>query len=1221
MTKPKFVHLGVHSEFSLYDSLVRVKELVSKTKEYGMSALTISDDSNLFATIRMYQGAMAKGIKPIVSSEVHVSFKGTVGNLTLICMNDAGYKNLIKLISVSYENGRTSNDDMPVVDYALVQQYKEGLIVLSGGSEGIIGKHILNKKRDETREFAQLLKSDFGDRFYIELNRVGRSTDNEYNSIAVSLATLGSIPVVATNKVRFISPDSFPAHEIRAADAKSLTLVAYKSMYPDAYTPHQYLKTPAEMAELFKDIPSAIENTVQISNRCSVDIELYVNALPKFETEGGVSETDFLISESIKGLKERLLRDHPDKCNDAEFISPYYDRLEFELKVINDMGFPGYFLIVADFIQWSKDNDIPVGPGRGSGAGSLVAYSLKITDLDPMAYSLLFERFLNPERVSMPDFDIDFCMDKRDLVIQYVADKYGHKAVSQIITFGTLAAKAAIKTSARVQGFPYAVGNRISQAIPNEPGIKIAHVLETQTDFQMIYNSDLDARKIIDRALEIEGITRQTGKHAGGVLISPTTLTDFTPTISEHDGSSFVSQFDKNDVETSGLVKFDFLGLKTLTIIDNTIKAVNRDRAKEGLPPIDISQIPLDDALVYQMYSKGETTAVFQVESRGMKDLLKRLKPDSLEDLIALVALYRPGPIQSGMVDNFVDRKHGREKVSYPDATWQHESLKEILEPTYGIILYQEQVMQIAQVLSGYTLGGADMLRRAMGKKKIEEMDKQRASFKSGAIKNGVDGDLSMKIFDLVEKFAGYGFNKSHSAAYALVSYQTGWLKVHYPAPFMAAVMSADINNTDKIITFAQEAKRMGLNVYPPHINKSKIGFTSESNHSIYFGLKAIANFGENNILPIIEERDRGGEFKDMFDFASRAKMSKRAIKNCIYAGAFDNLGANRATMMNSVGLITNLGKQAKSEAESMQSSLFGSVLDDENIAKYNHLDEWTLKEKLINEIDAIGVSVSGHLLDDHLDEVKSLSDGKFSDYMDISMEDGNPDNNEHSVWTDKIIKTVCVISNTKISTGDKTKQQRATMLIDDGTRMIDCVAFNNVCYQSQQFIFENNIVYMKGKLTLDKKSETHKFVAYEIESLDSIRQKNIDSLNLKIDSSKTNKDEMLLKINKLKERLSSQDKGNCPIVIEYIKSSSEKSFISVGQYEYTIDDHLMDFVKKTFGSENVKVIFKSEGGVSKSRKKAEATEKQITEGNKSRTSRHSKIENALERARFAMSM
>ena len=681
-------------------------------------------------------------------------------------------------MSKAYLRGHIQNK--AVIDKLWLVEYAEGLILLSGGREGDIGKALIKGNNVLAEQMLSFYQQYFPDHYYLELIRTGRENEENYLHQAVHFAEQHDLPVVATNEVMFLSPENFDAHEIRVAIHDGFTLDDKRR--PKRYSTQQYLRSEQEMCELFSDIPEALTNSVEIAKRCNVTVTLGEYVLPDFPTEG-LSIEDFLVKVSEEGLQERLefLFDK-DASDFAEKRKPYDERLAIELEVINNMGFPGYFLIVMEFIQWSKDNNIPVGPGRGSGAGSLVAYAQKITDLDPLEYDLLFERFLNPERVSMPDFDVDFCMDRRDEVIDHTAELYGRDAVSQIITFGTMAAKAVIRDVGRVLGHPYGFVDRISKLIPPTPGMTLAKAFEEEPKLPEAYAQDSDVKDLIDMCRILEGTTRNAGKHAGGVVISPTTITDFAPLYCDEEGKNPVTQFDKNDVEDAGLVKFDFLGLRTLTILQWAIEMADEKLLKEDKEPIDIASIDLEDKASFKVLLKSETTAVFQLESSGMKSLIAKLKPDCFEDIIALVALFRPGPLQSGMVDNFIERKHGREAISYPDETWQHIDLKPILEPTYGIILYQEQVMQIAQVLAGYSLGGADMLRRAMGKKKPEEMAKQRAGFEEGAINRGVDGELAMKIFDLVEKFAGYGFNKSHSAAYALVSYQTLWMKTHFPS-------------------------------------------------------------------------------------------------------------------------------------------------------------------------------------------------------------------------------------------------------------------------------------------------------------------------------------------------------------------------------------------------------------------------------------------------------
>ncbi|MBP8065500.1 MAG: DNA polymerase III subunit alpha, partial [Aeromonadaceae bacterium] len=838
MAEPRFIHLRVHSDFSMVDGLQKIKPLVARAAEHGMPAMAITDQMNQCGLVRFYGEAHGKGMKPLVGVDFWVQ-SSELGDelfrLTGLAMDNDGQQNLVQLISKGYLRGHVQG--LPVIDKQWLVEHQAGVILLSGGREGDVGKFLLKGNEAMVARCVEFYQHHFADRFYLELIRTGRTDEETYIRMAVALAQQSALPVVATNEVVFRDEEDFEAHEIRVAIHDGYTLD--DSRRPKRFSAQQYLKSQEQMAELFADLPEALENTVEIAKRCNVTVRLGEYFLPKFPT-GDMSTEDYLVLRSKEGLEERLEFLFPDPQVRAEKRGEYDERLDIELKVINQMGFPGYFLIVMEFIQWSKDHNIPVGPGRGSGAGSLVAYALKITDLDPLEFDLLFERFLNPERVSMPDFDVDFCMDRRDEVIDHVAEMYGREAVSQIITFGTMAAKAAIRDVGRVLGHSYGFCDRISKLVPPDPGMTLAKAFEAEPKLPELYEQDEEVKALIDMARRLEGVTRNAGKHAGGVVIAPTKITDFAPLYCDGEGNNPVTQFDKNDVEYAGLVKFDFLGLRTLTIIQWALDMINPRMAREGKETVRIEAIPLDDKSSFKTLLGCKTTAVFQLESRGMKDLIKRLKPDCFEDMIALVALFRPGPLQSGMVDNFIDRKHGREAISYPDVQWQHESLKPILDPTYGIILYQEQVMQIAQTLAGYTLGGADMLRRAMGKKKPEEMAKQRAGFEEGAVKNGVDGELAMKIFDLVEKFAGYGFNKSHSAAYALVSYQTLWLKTHFPAEFMAAVMTADMDNTDKIVTLVDECQRMGLTIIPPDVNSGQYRFTVNLQGHIVYGIGAV---------------------------------------------------------------------------------------------------------------------------------------------------------------------------------------------------------------------------------------------------------------------------------------------------------------------------------------------------------------------------------------------
>ncbi|WP_373191195.1 DNA polymerase III subunit alpha, partial [Halomonas sp.] len=992
MTTP-FVHLRVHSEFSLVDGLVRLKPLVQAAVAQGLPAVTLTDETNLFGLVKFYKGAQGAGLKPIIGSDLWLANPHDEGHpyrLTLLAMDETGYRNLTELISRGWMLGQRQGQAL--LDKAWVLEQSAGLIALSGGREGEVGRHLLSDHHDEAHALLEEWSAAFPGRFYLELTRTGRPLEEECVHLSVDLAVETGTPVVATNDVRFLEREDFWAHETRVAIGEGKALDDKRR--ERRYTEEQYLKSPAEMAELFADIPEALENSVMIAARCNVEVRLGEIFLPEFAIPEGMTQDEYFRKISHDGLTERLNALFPagryprDGAEYAEIDARYRKRLDFELEIIIQMGFPGYFLIVMDFIQWAKDNDVPVGPGRGSGAGSLVAYAQKITDLDPIGYDLLFERFLNPERVSMPDFDVDFCMEKRDRVIDYVADRYGRDAVSQIVTFGTMAAKAVVRDVARAQGKPYSLGDKLSKLIPFEVGMTLAKAIEAEPALKEFLDNDEEAAEIWEMALKLEGITRGTGKHAGGVVIAPTRLTDFSPLLCDEDGSGLMVQFDKNDIEEAGLVKFDFLGLRTLTIIDWALEMVDKVRATEGQGPLDIDTIPLDDVPTFEMLKKAETTAVFQLESRGMKELIKRLLPDSLEDMIALVALFRPGPLQSGMVDDFINRKHGRAEISYPHPDYQHELLKPVLGPTYGIILYQEQVMQIAQVMAGYSLGQADMLRRAMGKKKPEEMAKQRAGFMEGCAANGIDKDLAGNIFDLVEKFAGYGFNKSHSAAYALVSYQTAWLKAHYPGPFMAAVMSTEMDNLDKVVPLIEECRHLSLTVTPPDVNVGGYKFTVDDRARVVYGLGAIRGVGEGPIGAIVEAREANGPFEDLFDFCRRVdpkRMNKRTLEALIRSGALDTLGPNRAALAAALEDALRAAAQNHQNQNAGMMDMFGEAFadapeEDDVYAEYREAREWSDKERLAGEKETLGLYLTGHPIDEYEGELARFVSTRISD-------------------------------------------------------------------------------------------------------------------------------------------------------------------------------------------------------------------------------------------------
>ncbi|MFA7311148.1 MAG: DNA polymerase III subunit alpha [Shewanella sp.] len=1157
MSDPRFVHLRVHSDFSMTDGVAKVKPILAQVEAQGMAAVALTDQNNFCGLVKFYSGCHGAGIKPIIGADFWMQvpgFEGELCALTIIAMNNVGYQNLTQIISQAYLRGQVAG--RVVIDQEWLLTYNEGILLLSGAKEGDLGKALLKGNSTQVESLCEFYQTHFTDRYFLELIRTGRPDEERYLHMAVALAQEKGIPVVATNQVVFLKPEDFDAHEIRVAIHDGFTLADPRR--PKKYSEQQYLRSEEEMCELFADIPAALANSVEIAKRCNVTIRLYEYFLPNFPT-GDMSIEDFLVDCSKKGLEERLEFLFPDPEVRAEKRGEYDERLDIELKVINQMGFPGYFLIVMEFIQWGKDNGIPVGPGRGSGAGSLVAYALKITDLDPLEFDLLFERFLNPERVSMPDFDVDFCMDRRDEVIDHVAELYGREAVSQIITFGTMAAKAVIRDVGRVLGHPYGFVDRISKLIPPEPGMTLAKAFEVEPALQESYDGDEDVKDLIDMCRKLEGVTRNAGKHAGGVVIAPTKITDFAPLYCDAEGKNPVTQFDKNDVETAGLVKFDFLGLRTLTIIDWALEMVNKVEVKNGRPPVRIEAIPLTDQASFRLLQKYETTAVFQLESRGMKDLIKRLQPDCFEDMIALVALFRPGPLQSGMVDNFIERKHGREEVSYPDSQYQHESLRELLSPTYGIILYQEQVMQIAQVLSGYTLGGADMLRRAMGKKKPEEMAKQRSIFKEGAINNGVDGDLSMKIFDLVEKFAGYGFNKSHSAAYALVSYQTLWLKTHYPAQFMAAVMSADMDNTDKIVTLVDECERMGLPLIPPDVNKGLFKFTVDDDLRIVYGIGAIKGVGEGPVESILEAR-KDGPFVDLFDFCARIdlkKLNKRVIEKLICAGALDTLGPHRASMMATLPeAIRAADQHAKAEAIG-QHDMFGLLNSEPEDSKQQFVEctPWPDKIWLEGERETLGLYLTGHPINQYLKELKHYTSGRLKDV--------------HPTERGKTAKAAGLVVATRVML-TKRGSKMGLLTLDDKSARLEIMLFTEAFEKFNHLLEKDRILICEGEVSYDDFAGGNRMTARNIIDISEARSHFAKALEIDMDGSELTPSAL----DTFEQALSPWRNGAVPVVINYTQAQAKGQFRLADAWRVNPTDDLMLSLESLLGPNKVRILF-----------------------------------------------
>lgn len=1158
MAEPRFIHLRVHSDFSMVDGLQKINPIVGAAAANNMPALALTDQMNMCGLVRFYGAAHGKGVKPIVGADFWVQ-SDELGDeqfrLTLLAMDNDGYQNITLLISRGYQRGHVQG--CPVIDKAWLAEHAKGVIVLSGGREGDVGKFLLKGNRQMTEQCLAFYQTHFPDAYYLELLRTGRPDEEVYLHMAVAIATEFALPVVATNEVVFLTADDFDAHEIRVAIHDGYTLMDKRR--PRRYSPQQYLRSQEEMAELFADIPEALENTVEIAKRCNVTVRLGEYFLPNFPT-GDMTTEDFLVMKSKEGLEERLEFLFPDPAVRAERRPEYDERLDIELKVINQMGFPGYFLIVMEFIQWSKDNGIPVGPGRGSGAGSLVAYALKITDLDPLEFDLLFERFLNPERVSMPDFDVDFCMDRRDEVIDHVSEMYGREAVSQIITFGSMAAKAVVRDVGRVLGHAYGFVDRISKLIPPDPGMTLAKAFEAEPKLPELYEQDEEVKDLIDMARRLEGVVRNAGKHAGGVVIAPTKITDFAPLYCDDEGHHPVTQFDKNDVEYAGLVKFDFLGLRTLTIIDWALGMINPRLAKEGKPPVDIAAIPIDDKRSFDLLQRYETTAVFQLESRGMKDLIKRLQPDCFEDMIALVALFRPGPLQSGMVDNFIERKHGKEAISYPDEKWQHESLQPILEPTYGIILYQEQVMQIAQTLAGYTLGGADMLRRAMGKKKPEEMAKQRAGFEEGAVKNGVDGELAMKIFDLVEKFAGYGFNKSHSAAYALVSYQTLWLKTHFPAEFMAAVMTADMDNTDKIVTLVDECQRMGLTVIPPDVNTGRYRFSVNEDGHIVYGIGAVKGVGEGPIDAILEARDRDGPFRDLFDFCNRVdikKLNKRVMEKLILSGAMDRLGPHRAALMATLEEAMRAAEQhAKAQAVG-QVDMFGVLTEEIDDVKkaFANVPHWPDKVWLEGERETLGLYLTGHPINQYSGELRRYTSGRLCDL--------------HPTSRDTVTTAAGLVIAAR-SMVTKRGNKMGIFTLDDRSGRLDVTLFSEALEKYEELMQKDRILVVSGQVSFDDFSGGLKMSARELLDINDARERFARAIRISLDEQQI--DDRFFP--RLCEILEPARAGVCPVQVNYRRPGSRVRLTLGTEWRVTPTDQLIDDLRVLLGRERVELVF-----------------------------------------------
>ena len=1068
-----FVHLRLHSEFSIVDSTCRIDDVVQAAADDQQPALAITDLSNLFGAIKFYKEARAKGVQPILGAEIFLEGLGVdphaLSRVMVLVQSSQGYLNLSELLARAWTQNMVKNN--AVIKLAWLQELSEGLILLSGAQAGPVGQALMQGDTSRAAEIALQLASIFTHRFYLELQRAGRPEDNAHVVAAVKLASRLSLPVVATHPVQFLTEDDYESHEARVCISEGEILGNQRRVRK--FTRDQYFKSSAEMQALFADVPSALSNSVEIAKRCNLTLVLGKPQLPNYPTpltDGKpMPIEDYFRLLSVDGLEERLVHLYPDATKREIERPRYAERLEFEINTILNMGFPGYFLIVGDFINWAKKNGCPVGPGRGSGAGSLVAYSLKITDLDPLQYNLLFERFLNPERVSMPDFDIDFCQANRDRVIDYVKDKYGRDAVSQIVTFGTMAARAAIRDVGRVLDMSYMFCDGISKLIPNKPGqhITIDGAIKAEPILAERLDKEDDVKTLLALAQKLEGMTRNVGMHAGGVLIAPGKLTDFCPLYQQPGSTSAVSQYDKDDVEAIGLVKFDFLGLATLTILELARDMiVKRHKGQENFA---FENIQLDDAATYKLFADGRTESVFQFESRGMQGMLKDARPSRLEDLIALNALYRPGPMD--LIPSFVARKHGREVVEYP-----HPLVEKVLSETYGIMVYQEQVMQTAQVLGGYSLGGADLLRRAMGKKKAEEMAEHREIFRKGAGVNGLSEEKADEVFDLMEKFAGYGFNKSHAAAYSLLAYHTGWLKVHFTAEFFCANMTIEMDDTDKLKVLFEDALKFGISFDPPDVNRGTHRFEPVSDKVIRYGLGAIKGTGQQAIDAIVKAREEGGPFTSLFDFCvrvDRSRLNKRSVEALVKAGAFDSLQRNRASLAASVDRAFDFSTATAANAN--QGGLFDMMGDDAHGSSTQEPElvdmlPWGVKEQLTNEKTAVGFYLSGHLFDAVEREVRLFAKRKIDDLID---------SREPQLLAG-------IVSDLRIINGQRGKL--AIFKLDDKSAVMEATADEAMINANRHLLKDDELVIVMAKMQADRFSGGYRLSIQQVWDLPSAR-------------------------------------------------------------------------------------------------------------------------------------
>ncbi|WMC19561.1 MAG: DNA polymerase III subunit alpha [Enterobacteriaceae bacterium PC38] len=1149
MNKFKFVHLKIHSDYSIIDGLIKIKKLIKTAKKLNFNSLALTDLNGIYGIIKLYKYSYKYNIKPIIGVELNIKNKiNNLSKLTILASNNIGYENL-KLIITKVNKINYKNLIVPIVNYNILKKNNQGLILLSGGCSGDIGNLIINENYDKINYTLDFYQKYFNNNYYLEIMRTNRKNEENYINKVIKISENRNLPLVATNDVCFLNKNDYKAHKIK------LNINNLNNVNTNEYSKNQFLRNKKDMCEIFKDIPESLINTIEISKRCNVFINFNKYFLPIFNIKK-ITQSEYLNIKTKKKIEKKIKNIFYNFKINIIKRCKYYKRINKELKIINKIKFSNYFLIVNEFIKWAKKKKITVGPGRGSGTSSLVAYSLNIIDIDPVEFNLIFERFLNPERIIMPDFDIDFCIEKRDIVIKHVKKMYGYNSVSQIITFGTLTARAAIRDVGRILGYSYNFVDRIAKLVPFDFGITLKKTFNIEPLFLKAYKENVEVKSLIDMACKLEGIIRNIGKHAGGIVISPNKITNFTPLFFDLNNKNSITQFDKDDIAKIGLIKFDFLGLKTLSIIDLAIKMININFKTK----ISISNLNFNDIKVFKTLKKANTTAIFQLESNGMKDLIRKIKPNCFNDIVALIALFRPGPLQSGMVQNYINRKHGKEKIAYPDIKYQHKCLKPILKSTYGIILYQEQVIEISKTFSNYNLGSADILLRAMSKKKPKDMINEKDNFQKGSISKGIKKELSIKIFNLLNKFVGYGFNKSHSVAYSIISYQTLWLKTYYPVEFMASFMTSEMQNTQKLINLLNECKQMKINILPPDINKSIYNFHVDKKKNIIWGMGAIKGIGESTIEHIIKTRKKK-KFKNLFDFCMRIKKKKinrRILEKLIFSGSFDFTKKNRSALYYILNDIIEITDYYLKYIKIGQINIFKLLnkLPNEIINKYKKFTPWVNQLILEKEYDALGLFLTKHPINQYIEEIKYYTGGSFLKNLCLTKK------GEIKIISGLVVfyKIVC----------SKNGKYICIIILDDQTYRVEIILFNKIFEKYKKFIKKNNILIISGEIFLDNFKNIYKMNAYEIIDINNIRQKYINKLVIFLNVNNIN-NKLLSYLYKLFKK---NQFGNTPIYFYYKKNNITFKLICNKYWNIKINNLILIKLREYFGYNNIKLSF-----------------------------------------------